>query len=304
MRQVEVATFPDAITHARTDGHIMEGYASAFDYPIPSGDQLTTFMRPKVFTKSIAERAEHVQVLFNHGKDPRYGQLPIGVPTRMEPDRVGLWTETNLHAGPDNANIVAALQSRALRSMSVAFIPMQMSWNDDHTERYVEQAQLLEYGPVTFPANEGATARLQSVEQFAMDLLRIELAWDGAAALASCDTAGEFRQIAFERSNDSDPATAAHWALPHHPSPGADADPQGVAAAIAALHGGRGGAPDLVLPLATVERHLQAHQAEASSPDRGEVAASVDLDRLTRRTAAHQRSMDVMARRLAALGKG
>src|SRR5262245_17752090 len=60
------------------------------------------------------------------------------------------------------------------------------------------------------------------------DIVRAELKWDGSAAMQSCNSAGDFRKIAFERDNDSDPDTAAHWALPHHPSPGAEADPKGV----------------------------------------------------------------------------
>jgi HK97 family phage prohead protease len=87
-----------------------------------------------------------------------------------------------------------------------------------------------------------------------------ELRWDGAAAMQTCSTAADFRSIAFERNNDSAPDTAAHWALPHHPRPGATADPQGVSAALAALHGGRGGRPNLKDP-AAAEAHLQRHSA-------------------------------------------
>lgn len=83
--------------------------------------------------------------------------------------------------------------------------------------------------------------------------------WDGAAAMRSCSSAADFRSIAFERANDSDPDTAAHWALPHHASPGAKADQGGVSAALAALHGGRGGAPDLK-NAGAAEKHLQAHE--------------------------------------------
>jgi hypothetical protein len=100
--------------------------------------------------------------------------------------------------------------------------------------------------------------------------------------MKSCSTASDFRQIAFERNNDSDPDTAAHWTLPHHPRPGAGPDAAGVAAALAALHGGRGGPPDLKASAATVESHLQGHQAETSSVEgRGEQAHTIDQDRLT-----------------------
>jgi hypothetical protein len=126
---------------------------------------------------------------------------------------------------------------------------------------------------VTFPANEGAVASLHSLAALAFPLDDLEMAWDGDAALRTCSTAAEFRKIAFERQNDSDPDTAAHWVLPHHPNPdGApgNADPAGVTAALQALHGARSGsAPDLVQSVSAVEAHLQAHQAEASSEGAG-----------------------------------
>lgn len=98
--------------------------------------------------------------------------------------------------------------------------------------------------------------------------------WSGSSAMASCKSAGDFRKIAFERSNDSDPDTAAHWALPHHSSPGADADKTGVSAALAALNGARGGAPDLKNKSAA-QSHLEAHQASfGNKAEEAEVTAT------------------------------
>jgi HK97 family phage prohead protease len=246
-----------------TTGNMMKGYASVFNYPIESGRDQTTFVKPGAFTKTLKENRSQIQVLVNHGMDPRFGLLPIGVPTVLHEDKKGLWAEVELHGGPDNDNIKAALSSGALRAQSIQFEVMQESFNDDRTERNIEQVRLYEFGPVTFPANEAATASLHSMAGIAS--LLGEDHWNGPAALRTCNSAAEFRQIAFERSNDSDPDTAAHWALPHHPRPGAGADSAGVAAALAALHGGRGGAPDLKQSVTSVENHLQRHQAEASS---------------------------------------
>jgi len=92
----------------------------------------------------------------------------------------------------------------------------------------------------------------------------LAMKWDGSAAMASAKSAADFRKIAFERNNDSDSDTAAHWALPHHSSPGADADKTGVAAALAALNGARGGAPDLKNKDAA-QSHLEAHQRSFGS---------------------------------------
>lgn len=85
-------------------------------------------------------------------------------------------------------------------------------------------------------------------------------AWDGPAALGHCKSAADFKAIAFERDNDSDPATAAHYALPHHTSPGAPPNEKGVSAALGALAGARGGAPDLKNAAAD-KSHLEKHKA-------------------------------------------
>ncbi len=310
MREREFASFSFEVAQVASNGKIMEGYASVFNYPIESGPNQRTFVRPGAFKKTLNENRSQIQVLVNHGMDPRYGLLPIGKARVLQEDSTGLWAEVDLHDGPDNDNIKAALASGSLRSQSIQFETMQESFNDDRSERNIEQVKLWEFGPVTFPANEAATASIHSLAAIATllgegqlvdgqtlaritrdELLKLrEVHWDGAAAMRSCDTAGEFRQIAFERSNDSDPDTAAHWALPHHPRPGAGPDAGGVAAALAALHGGRGGAPDLVMSVTAVENHLERHQAEASSAgDRAteEAGTSPDVDRLTRMAKYH-----------------
>jgi HK97 family phage prohead protease len=282
MRERFVADIPRELAQVETKGRMLEGYASVFNYPIDSGtprNPQTTFVKPGAFTRTLAKDRERIQVLFNHGHDPRYGELPIGTIKDLHEDGRGLKAKVELHDGPDNENIRAALASGALRAMSIQFETAQEEFNADRTERYLQQINLWEFGPVTFPANAAATASLHSLVALAYDLDELEMHWDGAAAMRTCSNSGEFRKIAFERNNDSDPDTAAHWALPHHPRPGAGPDSAGVAAALAALHGGRGGAPDLKQSVTSVENHLQAHQSEASSVDAGK--ATVDEARLT-----------------------
>lgn len=366
IRERLVADLPTELAQIETKGRMLEGYASVFDHPIDSGTRghpQTTYVRPGAFTRTLKNNRDQIQVLFNHGHDPRYGELPIGTIKQLEEDRRGLRASVELHDGPDNENIRAALASGALRAMSIQFETMQEDFSEDGTERNIREVKLWEFGPVTFPANTAAVASLHSLAALAYDLSRhqmmpmpttkagmarhlreqhdmseediadmsmaekqamhrrmhrqgadhehegmsadapLEAHWDGAAALRSASTAAEFRKIAFERRNDSDPDTAAHWALPHHPNPkGApgNADSAGVAAALAALHGGRGGAPDLVMSVASVEAHLQAHQSESSSVETRE--STLDEARLTwllRAGRSLDRSAAEMAREMA-----
>ncbi|MGH2668691.1 MAG: HK97 family phage prohead protease [bacterium] len=266
----EIASFGVELAQAEMKGRRLVGYASVFNYPIDSGTTSTpqkTFVRPGFFDRTLEKNWDQIQVLYHHGQDPQVGTVPLGRPEVMKPDKTGLWTETPLAKTRFNEEtLIPLLESQALRSMSIQFVTEQQSFNDDRSERYLEQGRLYEFGPTPFPANEGSTAALHSLHSFLA--MGTEFHWDGAAALRTCSNAAEFRKISFERANDSDPDTAAHWALPHHPhwrgAPG-NADSQGVGAALAALHGGRGGAPDLVASVATVEAHLQAHQSSSSS---------------------------------------
>jgi HK97 family phage prohead protease len=170
VKEREFASFPVELAQVQATGRTLKGLASAFDHPIDSGVRgfpQTTFVRKGAFSKTLKEHAASwFKVLFNHGLDPRYGQLPIGVATRLEENSQGLYAEVELHDGPDNQNIIAALASGALNAMSIQFEVTDEAFNDDRSERYIQALKLYEFGPVTFPANEAATASLHSLPDF------------------------------------------------------------------------------------------------------------------------------------------
>lgn len=112
--------------------------------------------------------------------------------------------------------------------------------------------------------------------------------WDGPAALSKAaeadDPEAALAAIAFRRDNDSDPATAAAWALPHHRAPGEDPNATGVSAALGALSGARGGAPALADPEGALE-HLEAHRRaiEGERQEAGKAKASSTPEDVRRR---------------------
>ena len=164
---LEFASFGVELAQASNEGSTLEGYASVFNYPIDESAgqfERTTFIRPGAFARTIKNNRDQIQVLFNHGLDRRYGQLPIGVIKDLHEDGRGLWARVELHDGPDNENIKAALSSGALRAMSIQFETKDQEFNDERTERYVKEVKLYEFGPVTFPANKAATASLHSLD--------------------------------------------------------------------------------------------------------------------------------------------
>jgi HK97 family phage prohead protease len=173
VRERLVADIPRELAQVETRGRMLEGYASVFDWPIESGTPSrpqTTFVRQGAFTRTLNNNMDQIQVMFNHGHDPRYGELPIGTVKDLREDHRGLKASVELHDGPDNENIRAALASGALRAMSIQFETINEDFNDDHTERNLRELKLWEFGPVAFPANTAAVASLHSLAAYAVDL--------------------------------------------------------------------------------------------------------------------------------------
>jgi len=253
------------LAQTKAKGRTVKGYASVFNYPIETVESVlfgtTTYIRPGAFGKTLQEDRDQIKPLFNHGHDPTFGEKPLGVPKVMREDAHGLYVEFELDNTSYNDDLIVSMNSGALNSMSIGFMDRTENGIDhENNVREIHDVRLYEFSLVPFPANRAATVALHSLQP-------LELHWDGPAAMRACSSAADFRKIAFERANDSDPDTAAHWALPHHPNPdGApgNADPGGVGAALAALHGGRGGPPDLKNRDAA-ESHLTAHQASFQS---------------------------------------
>jgi len=166
---IEYASFEREFAQAQMTGRTLVGYASVFDYPIEMGHPThpqTHYVKGGAFNRTL-EKDPVPQVLLNHGQDPQVGMKPLGVPEVMRVDAHGLYIEVPLDKTSYNDDILVSLRSGALRAMSVTFEAQQESWNDDRTERYIEQVRLFEFGPVTFPANQAAVASLHSLQDFA-----------------------------------------------------------------------------------------------------------------------------------------
>lgn len=156
-------------------GNTLTGWASVFDYPIASGgfgEAETTFVRPGAFTRTLKDDP-WPQVLLNHGRDPQVGEKPLGVASVIEQRKSGapgghggLYVEVPLDDTSYNADIRTSLASGALRAMSIMFESEAETFSKDGAERYIESVRLFEFGPVTFPANEAASASLHSLDDF------------------------------------------------------------------------------------------------------------------------------------------
>jgi HK97 family phage prohead protease len=238
----------------------------------------------QVTFKEWADSGNPLPIVFSHDWDDPfaiigYADVAAG---DVKSDEHGLLITATLDIkdNPTAAQVFRLMQRGVVREASFAFNVIEEEKDAKDGANNLKELGLIEAGPCLKgmnPATSVVSVKSENVgallefarehadefEEFVAKSLETK-SWDGSAAMHSAHDAGEFAKIAFERDNDSDPDTAAHWALPHHNSPGADANPDGVAAALGALHGGRGGAPDLKNGVDAAEKHLLAHKAAAS----------------------------------------
>jgi HK97 family phage prohead protease len=130
--------------------------------------------------KTIRESAAKVRSLFQHGMDPQVGDKPLGpIRTLLEDDeRGGGYGEVDLIDTSYNRDLLPGLKA-GLYGASHRFAAMRETWDDnpdpsEHNpkglpERTIKEARLMEFGPVTFPAYEGASAGVRSLtDEFLM----------------------------------------------------------------------------------------------------------------------------------------
>lgn len=128
---------------------------------------------PGAFTKTLKENRSAIKVLFNHGNDPTMGDMVLGIPDVLEEDDYGARYEVPLFDGVPPL-VVSGLRAGAYgASFRFRVIPGKEQWVDTPErsaqnpdaipERTITEAQVFEFGAVTFPAYANATAGVRSV---------------------------------------------------------------------------------------------------------------------------------------------
>ena len=160
------------------DGLTVAGYIARFNQPTEIQDFLGRYIeqiKPGAFARSIAERGPaKVRMQFNHGHDPAFGQLPIGVWTSLREDRKGLFGEGRILDTWHTIPIRAAIESGALDGMSFRFkvisaVDRKAQTPSELDHRTLTEVALFEAGVVVNPAYEGTSIGIRSA---ALDLYR------------------------------------------------------------------------------------------------------------------------------------
>lgn len=125
---------------------------------------------PGAFSKTIAESRDKMRVLFNHGHDI-LGQQILGPIRSLEEDETGARYEVDIFDSVPRlimdglrAHLYSAsMRMRVLREDFDEY-PKRSDHNPDGLpERTIREAQVIEFGPVTFGAYAGATSGVRSL---------------------------------------------------------------------------------------------------------------------------------------------
>lgn len=173
----------------QTDGRlgVMSGHFSVFDtwYEVNSmwEGQFLERTAPGAFAKTIAEDASSMRVLFDHGFDPQIGNKVLGPIDSLEEDSVGPVYQVSLFDTSYNRDLLPGLRAEpSVYGSSFRFRVTSEEWVDEPDpsesnpkglpERTITGVRVMEFGPVTFPANPGATAEMNSATDAFYDNLR------------------------------------------------------------------------------------------------------------------------------------
>lgn len=126
---------------------------------------------PGAFTESFERMTP--KVLLNHGTDPTLGDQVLGVPQVLREDEQGPYYEVPLFDGVPQL-VMSGLRAGAygasfrfsVMAEDVDRSPGESDFNPEGLpQRQITKSSVPEFGPVTFPAYEGATAGIRSVTE-------------------------------------------------------------------------------------------------------------------------------------------
>lgn len=124
------------------------------------------------FAKTMSERRNAIKVLFNHGHDARTGDHVLGQILDLGERDSGPFGEVALFDDDLVREKLPGLRA-GVYGASYRFRVVREEWNDepersDHNpegipERTIKEVRLFEFGPVTFPADEGTAVGVRSL---------------------------------------------------------------------------------------------------------------------------------------------
>lgn len=148
------------------DGQTLEGYAAVFNVWTDIRDSMGTYkerIAPGAFKRSLGQRTPVLQ--FDHGTHPLIGSLPLGSLSVLREDRNGLYVKARLSDNWLIQPVRDAITEKAITGMSFRFRVIDDEWGTDGSgeTRTLKEVELLELGPVVFPAYEQTSVAVRSL---------------------------------------------------------------------------------------------------------------------------------------------
>jgi len=173
---------------------VLYGHFSMFNQPYEIDSayegRFLEMIDPKAFAETIQADKSNMRVLYDHGFDPAIGNKPLGPIEVLQCDAQGAYYEVPLLDTDYNRNFVLpALRGQLMDGRQVGSVlgasfrfqvqDEQWTYPEARTssnpemlpERRITRAKVFEFGPVTFPANPGATAGVRSLTDEFIDKL-------------------------------------------------------------------------------------------------------------------------------------
>ena len=146
----------------------ISGYAAVFRDQYDSGWFIET-IAPGAFSRALKEKQD-VRCLFNHDANNLLGRTKSNTLTLAE-DGTGLKFSCDLNADTPIATTVRAMVARGdLDGCSFAFMVRKQSWSEQANSegvtiqyRTIEDVDLYDVGPVTYPAYESTSVSARSL---------------------------------------------------------------------------------------------------------------------------------------------
>lgn len=155
-----------------TDGRTLHGLAVPFSQPTRIDNWMEgTFdeqFKRGAFKRSLGLRTPKLQ--FDHGTHPLIGSLPIGEFQSLKETDRGLEVVARIFEAGLFEPLREAIASEAIDGMSIRFRALRMDVVDGDARdegvelRTITEADLLELGPVIFPAYSGTSVDLRSFD--------------------------------------------------------------------------------------------------------------------------------------------
>jgi hypothetical protein len=255
-----------------TDERLVKSIFAVMGNIDDGGDRI--FLR--AFAKTIKERAERIKVLWQHDaseppiavpqvlKELKRDDLPPAMQERYPDAAGGLYGEVRYLETPRGDEVLAGIKGGAITENSIGYDPVRFDFEEIEgkgTVRNLRELRLWDISPVNWGMN-AATMNMKKVIPYKKTpVADVGALWDGPAEVAAAEVSDLKIMCAWVDADNADIKTG--YKLPHHKASGDHVLVwRGVAAAMGALLGSRGGVDIPDSEARGVYDHLAKHYTD------------------------------------------